>query len=263
MAIQPPLPPSMPARPSIEAIFCYSLVEKGSFLAQAKKLGAAVFDVKESSVEGPFFAISDDATQMFFGNSRAIFQQQRPSGLPNTPAAAEARARQFLNFANRAANDAGITAAMKAQMLFPDVQLIAASPMFHPETMELDHWLCSFQPKLTTGSSSEMAPVVDSTIDIRVGGSDRIVGLAAKWSPISQSAMCSPIAPPNVCDLSWSPEYQQRAGYAASGVSTVEPDICYCLAGEEGPSAKWLVPYFVFSEDPLLRRYPAAQQPIR
>ena len=115
-----------------------------------------------------------------------------------------------------------------------------------------------------SGSPKGSIPVVDRNFEIRIGGSNQIVGLTADWRPIAQSAICSPIAPPDIRDLNWSPEFQERSGTTSTDYpddSAGDPILIYARAAGDSGSENWLVPYFVFPGDPVQHRYLAALQP--
>jgi len=113
--------------------------------------------------------------------------------------------------------------------------------------------------RLRCRSSEAPCAVVDATIEVRVGRSRRLLGMAARWLPFDQEMLCSPIAPPDPRQLGWSAQSRERDGIESQDAAASDGSRIVYAPAQASDGEAWLLPCHVFDDDPLQRRYPAAQ----
>ena len=189
-----------------------------------------------------------------------MFQSGSASGLPSSADEAEAQARLLIQRVNSALGKDGTLAAMKVSTLLPtDLQLLNVTAVYHPTELTVDHWLCRFLPTLRSGGSTTPSVVSQATVEVRIGNESRMLALIARWSPVDQEMLCSPIAPPDPRQLPWTAQACERAAVDSTDVvDSGNSPLTYVLVMDPSGEA-WLLPCYIFDQDPLQRRYPAAR----
>jgi hypothetical protein len=262
-AIRAPREPQPPQAPLVESIFCYRTVLGAQLASQAQAIARAVFTIGNASSESRMFWLTPDNERIGYADGSGMFQAAPGNNLPSSAEEAQSICRQFVQRINTALGKDGTLAALKTDALLPaDMQLLNATPVYHPIRLDIDHWLCRFVPTLRSRSSLPPAQVSEGTLEMRVGSDARMLSLVAQWQPIAQQMLCSPIGPPDPRDLNWTAEGNERRGSEPSGVEeSGSARLIYApVAALSGES--WLLPYYVFDADPLQRRYRAAEHQL-
>ncbi|HEY7058831.1 MAG TPA: hypothetical protein VH458_20000 [Vicinamibacterales bacterium] len=260
MPIDPPIPPEPPRAPqgpSPESVACYRTVAGAELAAQAAAIERVLREVGDASAAS--FAVTADSRRLCYVDWGAIFQASA-KGATDSSDRAENRARQCVQALNVALGRAGILAAMKAVSFVPEgLRLQSATPVYDPQTLQVDHWLCRFRLVVRASSSVPESEVTDGAIEVRISGAGQMVGLVAQWRPITQTILSSPVPPPDPRDLPWTAPSSERAGLGADGgTQPGAPRLIYALA-ESRTGESQLSPYYIFDADPLQRLYPASQ----
>jgi len=255
----PPKPPRVPQAPSVESIVCYRTVSGAQLAAQATAIARVLCAVGKASSDETVFLVTPDQRRISYAETGTMFVS-RPSGLPTSADDAERRAHQYVQEVNSALGKAGVLAAMKVKALLPDgLKPLNSTPVYHPDTLKVDHWQCHFVPLVRSSASVPEAEVIDGAVEVRIGGEGRMLGLVAQWRPIKKVVICSPLPPPEPRDLSWTAQASLRAGSGSEeGTDSGGPRLIYALTDRANDDGQ-LLPYYVFEGDPLGRRYPAAQ----
>jgi hypothetical protein len=255
----PPQPPRAPPAPSMESILCYRTVSGAQLGGQAAAIARVLYAVGRTSSEETLFLVTPDLRRISYADSGTMFRP-RQSGLPTSANDAEGLARQCVQEVNSALGKAGVLAAMKATAFLPEeLKLLNSTPVYDPDTLEIDHWRIRFLPLVRSSASVPEAEVSDGAVEMRIGEEGRMLGLVAQWRPITQTMMCCPLPPPDPRDLSWTDQASQRAGRGAEGGTESGALLLIYALGESANGDSQLLPYYVFEADPLRRGYPAAR----
>lgn len=263
MAISVPQPPQVPEAPSTDSVSCYRVVAATAIASQAQAIARVLLAIGKASSADAMCWLTPDRRRIGYAAGGTMFQSGSATGLPTSAEDAESQARQFVQRVNTALGKDGTLAALKTAALLPaDLRLLNATPVYHPGDLNIDHWLCRFLPTQRSRWSAPPAPVSEATVEVRVGADGRMLGLTAQWSPVVQEMLCSPIAPPDPRELGWTAQAHERAAVDATDVSdSGGAHLVYALVQAASGEA-WLLPCYVFAEDPLQRRYPAAQHQL-
>jgi hypothetical protein len=161
---------------------------------------------------------------------------------PALPSATEAlkAAERALSALEQACSDANPAwpQSLRGLALLPSVALlrrIGVHAVPRPDGSAWDHWTYRAQPRLMLdGGSKTRADVIGTQVEVHVGHMGQVIGIRARWSPLSGEQQFTELSP--------LPTAAGSPGASSAG-GTTEPEVKYMHDGDGIPQY-YLAPYY-------------------
>ncbi len=137
------------------------------------------------------FSFDDQGHLTFIDGDRLLSEPAFPCTIKDDKAAKQLAAK-YLENSNKKLDEYFTNRRIKFPPFFPpsknvDFKPPSITPILHPKTKRIDHWLCRYLLLLRPSFNEPFVPVFNAELQLRIGGKGNLLGLYYQWKPVVQS----------------------------------------------------------------------------